>query len=231
MGWENVFHCEWNEFGQKVLKHYWPHAKSYSDITKTDFSIHRGEIDVLTGGWPCQPFSTAGEQKGEDDERFLFPEMLRAVREIKPRWIVAENVRGIIARRFEQVFEQVFASLETEGYETIPFIIPASAVGAVHERYRVWFVSHSKCAGLSGSGSLLGQLQPKEAKDWQASRFVDFVQGNAMPYVCRDHHGLSRRLAEQALHGLGNAVVPIIPYEIFKAIAQTGHYSDKGVGK
>ncbi len=82
MGWENVFHCEWNPFGQKVLKHYWPNAISYEDITKTDFTVHRGKIDIITGGFPCQPYSSAGKRKGKDDERHLWPSMLRAIREI-----------------------------------------------------------------------------------------------------------------------------------------------------
>ena len=72
-GWQNAFHCEWNEFGQKILKHYWPNAISYGDITKTDFTIHRGTIDVLTGGFPCQPYSLAGKRKGKEDERHLWP--------------------------------------------------------------------------------------------------------------------------------------------------------------
>ena len=73
MGWENVFHCEWNEFGKKVLKYYWPKAISYDDITKADFTIHRGKIDVLTGGFPCQPYSTAGKILGKEDDRHLWP--------------------------------------------------------------------------------------------------------------------------------------------------------------
>lgn len=97
MGWENVFHCEWNPFGQKVLKYHFPKAISYDDITKTDFTIHRGTIDILTGGFPCQPYSTAGLRKGKEDERHLWPEMLRAIREIQPRWVVGENVFGLIS--------------------------------------------------------------------------------------------------------------------------------------
>ena len=95
MGWDNIFHCEWNPFGQKVLKHHFPNSISYNDITKTDFSIHRGNIDILTGGFPCQPYSSAGKQLGKADERHLFPEMLRAIKEVKPRYIVGENVRGL----------------------------------------------------------------------------------------------------------------------------------------
>jgi DNA-methyltransferase (dcm) len=97
MGWGNEFHCEWNEFGQKVLKHHFPNSISYHDITKTDFTKHRGQIDVLTGGFPCQPYSTAGLRKGKADERHLFPEMLRAIKEIQPRWVIGENVRGLVS--------------------------------------------------------------------------------------------------------------------------------------
>jgi len=97
MGWDNTFHCEWNPFGQKVLKHHFPNSISYNDITKTDFSIHAGKIDILTGGFPCQPYSSAGKRLGKADERHLFPEMLRCIKEVKPRYIVGENVRGLVS--------------------------------------------------------------------------------------------------------------------------------------
>lgn len=96
MGWNNRFHCEWNEFGQKVLKHYWPKAESYGDITKTDFTIWRGKIDILTGGFPCQPYSSAGKRLGKEDDRHLWPEMLRVIGEISPRYVVVENVRALL---------------------------------------------------------------------------------------------------------------------------------------
>ena len=96
IGWDNIFHCEWNPFGQRVLAHHFPNSKSYNDITKTDFSIHAGQIDVLTGGFPCQPYSSAGKRLGKADERHLFPEMLRAINEVKPTWVVGENVLGIV---------------------------------------------------------------------------------------------------------------------------------------
>ena len=95
VGWENVFHCELNPFGQKILKYYWPKAISYADIKETDFTIHRGTIDIITGGFPCQPYSAAGKRLGKEDDRHLWPEMLRAIREIQPTWIVGENVRGL----------------------------------------------------------------------------------------------------------------------------------------
>ena len=143
MGWDNTFHCEWNEFGQKVLKHHFPKAISYDDITKTDFTIHRGRIDVLSGGFPCQPYSLAGKRQGKNDERHLWPHMLRAIREIKPNWVVGENVRGILNWNDGVVFEEVCAEMEDEGFEVLPFILPAASVNAPHQRYRVWFVAHS----------------------------------------------------------------------------------------
>jgi DNA (cytosine-5)-methyltransferase 1 len=142
MGWENVFHCEWNPFGQRILKHYWPNAKSYDDITKTDFTSHRGAIDILTGGFPCQPYSLAGKRKGKADDRHLWPEMLRAIREIQPQWVVGENVFGIVNWNGGMVFDEVQADLEAEGYEVQPYVLPACAVNAPHRRDRVWFVAY-----------------------------------------------------------------------------------------
>ena len=141
MGWDNIFHCEWNPFGQKVLKHHFPNSISYNDITKTDFSIHRGKIDILTGGFPCQPYSSAGKRLGKADERHLFPEMLRAIKEIKPRWVIGENVRGLVSWNGGMVFHEVCDDLEREGYEVQPFLIPAAGVNAPHQRQRIWFVA------------------------------------------------------------------------------------------
>jgi DNA (cytosine-5)-methyltransferase 1 len=159
MGWENIFHCEWNPFGQKVLKHYWPNSISYNDITKTDFTIHRGAIDILTGGFPCQPYSSAGKRLGKEDERHLWPEMLRAIREIQPRWIVGENVLGLVNWNGGMVFEEVQANLEAEGYEVQPYVLPAAAVGAPHRRDRVWFVAYAK-----NFGSPISKLGEKEGR-------------------------------------------------------------------
>jgi DNA (cytosine-5)-methyltransferase 1 len=149
MGWENVFHCEWNPFGQKILHYYWPQAIQYNDITQTDFTIHRGRIDILTGGFPCQPYSMAGKRKGKEDERHLWPEMLRAIREIAPRYIVGENVLGLVNWDGGLVFDEVQADLESAGYEVATVVIPAAAVNAPHGRDRVWFVAkntmHSGC--------------------------------------------------------------------------------------
>ena len=146
MGWENVFHCEWMEFPRKVLDYYWPNADSHVDICKTDFKKYANKIDILTGGFPCQPFSLAGKRKGTDDERYLWGEMLRAIQEIKPKFVIAENVFGITNIDGGMVFEQVCLDLETEGYEVQPFIIPACSKNAPHRRDRVWFVAYANGA-------------------------------------------------------------------------------------
>lgn len=143
MGWENVFHCEWNEFGQKILKYYWPQAESFGDITKTDFTKYYGTIDIISGGFPCQPYSSAGKRKGKDDDRHLWPEMLRAIREISPRYVVGENVRGLTNWNGGVVFDEICAELEALGYQVAPIIIPACAVNAPHRRERVWFVAYA----------------------------------------------------------------------------------------
>ena len=142
MGWENVFHCEIEPFPRKILKHYFPNSICYEDIKQTDFTIHRGKIDIITGGFPCQPYSAAGLRKGKEDERHLWPEMLRVIREIQPRWVVGENVLGLINWSEGLVFEEVQLDLEAEGYEIQPYILPAAAKNAPHRRDRVWFVAN-----------------------------------------------------------------------------------------
>jgi len=165
MGWENVFHCEWNTFGQKVLNYYWPNSITYNDITKTDFTIHRGGIDIITGGFPCQPYSSAGKRLGKEDDRHLWPEMLRAIREIQPTWVVGENVRGLTNWNGGLVFDEVQAELEAQGYEVTPFLLPACAVNAPHRRDRIWFIAYSDNKRRSSG---LGEVQKEngEVSKW-----------------------------------------------------------------
>jgi DNA (cytosine-5)-methyltransferase 1 len=150
MGWENVFHCEWNPFGQRVLHHYWPQAETFTDITKADFTKYYGTIDIITGGFPCQPYSSAGKRLGKEDERHLWPEMLRAIREISPSYVVGENVRGLTNWNGGMVFDEVCAELESYGYQVAPVIIPACGVGAPHRRERVWFVAYDPNRRIKG---------------------------------------------------------------------------------
>lgn len=169
MGWENLFHCEINEWCQKVLRFHFPKSIQYDDITRTDFTPWRGKVDVLTGGFPCQPFSTAGKRRGAEDDRYLWPEMLRAIREIRPAWVIGENVAGILSMvqpgsevtvesqaslfetydketllEQEYIIETVCRDLEREGYSVQPILIPACGVGAPHKRYRVWFIASDR---------------------------------------------------------------------------------------
>ena len=181
MGWKNAFHCEINPFCNEILKYWFPNSEHYEDITKTDFSQWKGRIDVLTGGFPCQPFSLAGQRKGADDNRYLWPHMLRAIREIRPAWVIGENVAGILTMvqpgketevgsqtslfgednrkrillRQEYVVETICKDLERERYSVQPLLIPACAVGAPHRRDRVWFVARlitdTACRGSGGT--------------------------------------------------------------------------------
>jgi DNA (cytosine-5)-methyltransferase 1 len=164
-GWDNIFHCEWNPFGQRVLKHHFPKSISYEDITKTDFSIHRGSIDVISGGFPCQPYSVAGLRKGTADERHLFPEMLRVIKEVKPSWVVGENVRGLVGWNGGLVFDEVCADLESQGYEVQPILIPAASVNAPHKRDRIWFVAHSNHKGERSQSEYISK-ENGEVSQW-----------------------------------------------------------------
>jgi DNA (cytosine-5)-methyltransferase 1 len=174
MGWETVAWCEWNEFGQKVLRHHFPKAEGFGDITKTDFTKYANRIDIVTGGFPCQPYSLAGKRKGKEDERHLWPEILRAIREIQPRWVVGENVFGLINWGGGLVFHEVQADLEAEGYEVWAYVLPACAVNAPHRRDRVWFVAHRNnqqrkqtIGGLwSKFGYSLGTFENTDSNGW-----------------------------------------------------------------
>lgn len=171
LGWENLFHCDINEFGRKVLGYWFPKSKEYNDIKTTYFTEWRGRVDVLTAGFPCQPFSMAGKRRGADDDRYLWPETLRAINEIRPAWFVGENVFGIASmvlpgeevdmgrtddlfdegnlyrmeRRF--VLDRICRDIEDAGYTVQPVVIPACAVGAPHRRDRVWFVARREDVG------------------------------------------------------------------------------------
>ena len=144
MGWETVAWCEWDEFCKKVLKHHFPESEQHGDIRKTDFTGYAGQIDILTGGFPCQPYSSAGKRLGKEDDRHLWPDMLRAIREIQPRWVVGENVRGLTNWNGGVVFDEVQADLENESYKVTPYLLPACAVNGPHRRDRIWFVAYSQ---------------------------------------------------------------------------------------
>jgi DNA (cytosine-5)-methyltransferase 1 len=233
MGWENIFHCEWNEFGQKVLKYHFPQSESFSDITKTNFKKYEGTIDIISGGFPCQPFSQAGKREGVEDERYLWGEMLRAVQEIKPKFVVAENVFGITTIDGGMVFQQVCLDLETEGYEVQPFIIPACAKNAAHRRDRCWFIAHSNSIGLERG--LYENRGERKVSTLNASTFNSLSLRNqwenfpTQSPICSGDDGLSDKLdgitfsnwRKESIKAYGNAIVPQVAYEIFSAIEKS----------
>jgi DNA (cytosine-5)-methyltransferase 1 len=272
MGWDNLFHCEWNSFGLHVLKYYWPETISYNDITQTDFTIWNRRIDILTGGFPCQPYSNAGKRLGTDDERHLWPEMLRAIREIQPRWVVGENVFGLVNWNDGMVFDEVQTDLESEGYEVQPYVLPAAGVGAPHKRDRVWFVAYSNGAKSKNDvrannetkrtvrwgkkGNVFGELpcdgvapdtdnigvqrgmhvdgRQREVSAQKASSQQAPPCGNSwknfptQPPICGGYDGLPTGLdgitfpkwRVESIKGYGNAIVPQVAYQIFRAIQE-----------
>ena len=139
-GFETIAFCEKDKFCQSVLAKHWNNIKIYDEIR----NLKGIQADVITGGFPCQPFSTAGKRKGTDDDRYLWDETLRVVAETKPRWFVGENVEGIVNISEGKVLQQIQKDLESEDFQVQCLIIPASGVGAWHQRKRVWIIANSK---------------------------------------------------------------------------------------
>lgn len=152
-GIKTVCQVEIDPFCQKVLQKNFPNAKRYADVKKFDGKPWRGTVDIISGGFPCQPYSAAGKRLGKEDERHLWPEMLRIIREVRPRWIVGENVFGLVNWSGGLVFDEVQSDLESEGYEVQAFVLPAAAVNAPHRRDRVWFVAYSNLCSTRQDGN------------------------------------------------------------------------------
>ena len=173
-GWTNVASCEINPFGRKVLEYYWPNAYHHDDIKTLTGEIIEYEAQkrygpdwkadgvVLSGGFPCQPYSLAGKRLGKEDERHLWPEMLRVIREIQPTWIVGENVFGLVNWSDGLVFDEVQTDLEAQGYEVQAYVLPACAADAPHRRDRVWIVAHTN--NLRGCEQEKSDKQQRRAK-------------------------------------------------------------------
>jgi len=138
---KTIAFCEKDEFCQKVLKKHWKDIPIESEIRNVKGSNYKA--DIITGGFPCQPFSVAGKRKGTDDDRYLWDETIRVIRETKPRWFIGENVEGIINIQDGMVLRQVQNDLEAEGFQVQSLVIPASGIGAWHQRKRVWIIAHS----------------------------------------------------------------------------------------
>ena len=142
-GWQTPVMVEWNPYCQMVLKKNFPDATIFGDIKQFDGRPYAGQIDIITGGFPCQPFSHAGKRAGTNDDRYLWPEMLRVIQEVGPAWVVGENVAGILSMDGGRVLRGILADLENAGYSPEIFVIPAVGVGAPHRRDRVWIVANA----------------------------------------------------------------------------------------
>ena len=149
--WHNVEHtfCDNDKFCRQVIKKHWPESFIYEDVHSITKPIY---ADLVTGGFPCQPFSQAGKRAGTADDRYLWPEMLRVIRLTQPSWVIAENVSGLLTMQGGMVFEQVCTDLEAAGYTVQPFIIPAAGVGAPHKRDRVWICAYANSPKHRGGG-------------------------------------------------------------------------------
>lgn len=146
-GMKTVAFCEIEDYPVSILNKHWPDVPVHRDIRKLDGKQYRDSVDVICGGFPCQPFSVAGKQRGKEDDRHLWPEMLRLIKEIRPTWVIGENVAGFI----RMALDDVLLDLETEGYTTQSFVIPACAVGGIHRRDRVWIIGYAEHNGRNGS--------------------------------------------------------------------------------
>lgn len=231
MGWNNVFHCEWIESKRKFLENKFKGSISYGDISKTDFTIHRGTIDVLSGGFPCQDASIAkqdgkGQQGLNGSRTGLFTEFCRSIEEIKPKFVVAENVANILRTNGGADFSAILTELSRLGYNAEWRVCYASEVGAPHQRARLYIVAYSNSIRIAKGQTFFSYVREKvEPFTWRAvGTSVPIIRAGAWqsepPALCVDD-GISGRLVREQLHGYGNAVVPQIPLAIFKAIQET----------
>lgn len=223
MGWDNVFHCEIEEYNQKVLKHYWPKAISYADITKTDFSIHEGAINVLTGGFPCQDISIANQSKhtggGIHGQRSgLWSHYARAIREIRPNYIVFENSPMLIQRGLEVVL----CDLAGMGYNAEWRNFYATQFGFNHRRKRTYGIAYAsgiRCKDNNEAGGILSKILSKQPPR-QNPLSMPFERFNSKSDYSdvRMDDGFPTELDRSCIKSYGNAIVPEIALQIFKAI-------------
>jgi len=243
-GFKTVGQVEIDDYCNRVLEYHWPDVprwRDVKDVTAETFEqktgIKPGTLALLSGGFPCQPFSTAGKRKGKADSRFLWPEMLRVICEIRPRWIVAENVRGILSIDTGRTFGRILSDLAKNGYRVGWLCYGAGDVGAPHRRERVFIVAHTPQHLLN---------RPRQARQAGRGEFADGGAGPTQPRLGDFADGLPAGLAGHRwpagpgpqhpweppriaarvkdrvakLKALGNAVVPAQAYPIFRAIME-----------
>lgn len=221
LGWNILFQSEIDEYCIKVLEKQFPNVVKYGNINEIKATKYRGHVDVVAGGFPCQPFSNAGLQQGAEDPRFLWPQMYRVIRECRPTWVIAENVLGLISNADGLVFEQVCTDLESEGYEVQPFVIPAAGKDSFQERKRVWIIA------------CLDSVRSQENKVTSGEHFKAFRQTKKQLPGCAYFESWFHSIRHYSemdgvvygipdwmdrTHALGNAIDPRIAYEILITI-------------
>lgn len=244
-GMQTIAFCERDKFCQKVLAKHWPDVPCFDDVTTLKGSDTHAPVDLIAGGYPCQPFSVAGRRKGKDDARYLWPEFSRLIDELRPSWVVGENVAGHITNGLDAVCDD----LESKNYAVQTYVFPASAVGAHHKRDRCFVVANAKCTTSikRPESTVQRRWSDKAEQAWVGGSSNDATHANsercekfnlaakseveglnpwrtdsggrmwaAEPNVGRVAHGIPGRM--DRLKSLGNAVVPQQAYPIFKAI-------------
>jgi len=210
-----VAFCEREPFPQAVLRKHWPDVPIYDDVRTID-TDRLGRIDLICGGFPCQPWSVAGQQRGAEDDRDLWPVMASLIERLRPRWVIGENVRGFVNEPLG--LQRSLSDLESIRYSAVPLVIPACAVDAPHRRDRVWIVAHANHARSQRHGRFNNGRD--SAGEWIAGQSGESEPGTWLsePDVGRVAYGVSNRV--DRLKALGNAVVPQVVEQIGKAILE-----------
>jgi DNA (cytosine-5)-methyltransferase 1 len=245
-GFETVAFCEIEPFPRKVLAKHWPGVPQYEDVRKLR-GADVGPVDVICGGYPCQPFSVAGQRRGQEDDRHLWPEFSRLMAELRPTWFIGENVTGHISMGLDDVL----SDLERQGYACRTFVIPACAVNAPHRRDRVWTIGHTNKNSRDQPKTLAVNIETKQHNIVSLPNVADTTserqQGQGEPFqpigakapkyreagqpkptvvrptepaICGTNDGVSPRLVKDRLAALGNAVVPQVVTMIGEAILE-----------
>ena len=234
-GMHTIAFCENNPYCRAILERHWPTVPIHNNVRHLDGKDYEGKVDLICGGFPCQPFSEAGKRRGTEDDRYLWPEMLRVISEVRPTWVLGENVIGFV----NMELDSVLSDLEEEGYQTRAFIIPACSVDAPHKRNRVWIVAHTNNSGQSageregskryyirrcrevmadsGAPRSQGGILGRQNKEWQSKygylgcdsaihRQPNPSSWTPEPRIRRVVDGIPHRM--DRIKGLGNAVVP-----------------------
>lgn len=235
-GIETVAFCEYAEFPRQVLKKHWPHVPIFKDVKQLNKMLLEKEgvidrdrtIDIAFGGFPCQPYSPVGKRKGTEDDRDLWPEMFRIIDELRPGWVVGENVANFA----NMELDRTLLNLEAAGYETRTFVLPASAMGAFHQRSRTFIVANTdserrdrlEIHEKSGCRSFCEDCTNKQARDQERTEASSILSratrilADSSIRVHRNDDGLSEGM--DRLKSLGNAVMPQQIYPIFAAIME-----------